>query len=295
MEDDARLAELLTDILREQGFDVFRAATLAEGRQLLARRPQLLLLDWTLPDGEGVSLIREARADPRLTHLPILMLTGRSRTDEKVAGFSLGADDYLTKPFEEAELCARVWALIRRTRRSLGASPLTGLPGNNEIEEEVLSRLARGLDFDAVYCDIDNFKPFNDRYGFAVGDRAIKLLSECLLEAARADFVGHIGGDDFVALAPAGHGESFANRAVAAFAERARGFHDEEDRARGWYESKDRQDRLQKFPLLSVTAAVVPTTVRRVRRYSELAEAAAGVKSAARKEKVSVRAEKRLE
>jgi PleD family two-component response regulator len=296
VEDDVRLAGLLVETLNAAGIRAVQAHTVAEARDRISDRPNLILMDWILPDGEGTSLIQEIRSDMLLAHIPILMLTGRSQVKEKITGFNSGADDYLTKPFEEPELVARVTALLRRNFRDLGASPLTGLPGNMNIEQEVEKRLAGGNPFDAVYFDINYFKPYNDRYGFARGDEAIRLLAQCAVEERRSNaFIGHIGGDDFVALLSAAEGETYANKVANSFFEKGKQLHDRSDVLRGYYESKDRQGNPQRFPLLSITAAVISTVTRHIQRYAELAQAAAELKAAAHKEGVSVRAEKRLE
>lgn len=115
IDDDVRLATMVRDYLAPSGFMVTLAANLAQGRELLARHPfDLLLLDLMLPDGDGLGLTRELRADPRWATLPLLMLTARGEPMDRILGLELGADDYLPKPFEPRELLARVKALLRR-------------------------------------------------------------------------------------------------------------------------------------------------------------------------------------
>ncbi len=296
VEDETDISFAIRDILQNQGHRVWCASTLAQARAQLKSSLNLILLDWNLPDGEGISLIHEIRRNVRLAHLPILMITGRQQTEEKVDGFSSGADDYLTKPFDERELNARVTALLRRSRQDRDASPLTGLPGNSRIQEEVEKRLSLGQDFDAIYCDIDRFKAFNDRYGFARGDEAILLLGDCMIEAAKPEeFVGHIGGDDFVALLDVERGKTYAQQVVESFKSQARALHDSKDQEQGFFEGRDRQDGALNLPLLSVTAVVVSTAVRRVQHYAELAQAAAELKSAARKAGTAIRSEQRID
>jgi diguanylate cyclase (GGDEF)-like protein len=294
VEDDAAMADLVKVCLAEKRVHVRHAASLAEGEKYLRDRPSLVVLDWNLPDGEGITLLETIRKDFLLAHTPVIMLTARHQVEEKVIGLSRGADDYLTKPFQRAELQARVTALLRRSLRDLGANPLTGLPGNAQIQDEVESRLSRSEHFDAVYCDINNFKAYNDRYGFVRGDEAIKIFAECLLaDNEPGTFVGHIGGDDFVVIMGPGRGEAFAAKTLDKFEKRRRDLHDLRDVARGSYEAVDRQGNVQQFPLLSVTAVVLSTPVRRIRHYAELGQYAAELKSAARREGVSIRPEKR--
>ena len=115
IDDDARLTAMVTDYLRRNGLEVDAAGSLAEGRERLSRNPyDALLLDLMLPDGDGLDLTRELRADPRTRRLPLLMLTARGEPTDRVVGLEIGADDYLPKPFEPRELLARVKALLRR-------------------------------------------------------------------------------------------------------------------------------------------------------------------------------------
>lgn len=149
IDDDSRLVAMVGDYLRGHGYLVDTALTLAEGRaKLRAESFDALLLDLMLPDGDGLDLTRELRADARFKRLPLLMLTARGESMDRVVGLELGADDYLPKPFEPRELLARVKALLRR------ASPS---PADDEVlrfgrlEIDLAARHAR---IDGNYCDL---------------------------------------------------------------------------------------------------------------------------------------------
>ena len=137
--------------------------------------------------------------------MPIIMLTAQGNEEDKLTGLELGADDYITKPFNPRELISRVKNTLLRIERNRWANPLTGLPGNTEIQSEINYRIAKDMLFSVLYLDVDNFKAYNDVYGFARGDTAIKLIADILMDAVSAfgsqnDFIGHIGGDDFVVI-----------------------------------------------------------------------------------------------
>ena len=127
----------------------------------------------------------------------------------------MGADDYIIKPFNNRELLSRVRNTLIRIDRNRCANPLTGLSGNIEIQSELNHRLANRFPIEVIYCDLDNFKAFNDVYGFAKGDSAIRLTADIIRDAVhqagtRDDFIGHIGGDDFLIITAPERAKIFA-------------------------------------------------------------------------------------
>jgi DNA-binding response OmpR family regulator len=149
IDDDARLSDMVGEYLRAAGFDIEVAGTLAAGRERLAAHPyDALVLDLMLPDGDGLDLCRELRAQPRTRQLPLLMLTARGEPMDRIVGLELGADDYLPKPFEPRELLARVKALLRRSAPSPGADAVMRF---GRLEIDLGERLAR---LDGTPCDL---------------------------------------------------------------------------------------------------------------------------------------------
>ena len=162
------------------------------------------------------------------------------------------------------------------------SNPLTGLPGNVEIERHILERLQSGLPFAVLYCDLDNFKAYNDCYGFSRGDDVILYTRDCLGKAAAIApagcFVGHQGGDDFVAVCSHDDWERVASSFVALFDHGIQRFYNEADRARGFILSKDRQDREKTFPMMSVSVAAVSSQNRRFDSFGEIVAKVSEVK-----------------
>ncbi len=162
------------------------------------------------------------------------------------------------------------------------ANPLTGLPGNVEIERHILDRLASGVGFAVLYCDLDNFKAYNDCYGFARGDQVILYTRDCLKKAAGTAaspcFVGHQGGDDFVVVCTHEDWERVASSFVALFDHGIGRYYNEADRERGFILSKDRQDREQRFPLMSVSVAAVSNQHRRFDSFGQIVATVSEVK-----------------
>jgi len=170
-----------------------------------------------------------------------------------------------------------------------GANPLTGLPGNTSIEREICSRLESGTPFDIAYLDIDNFKPFNDHYGFQKGDEVIKTLAEIISAeaagspAAAHPFCGHIGGDDFILITEALQGERLAARIIAAFEGERPAFHGPRDQAAGGYRACNRKGEPESFPLISLSVGIVNTSLSLVGSYAKLASLSTEVKKAAKR------------
>src|SRR6267143_2461762 len=222
-------------------------------------RFDLVLLDLGLPGMSGADLLRQVRQDPRTRFLPIVFLTAHSDRQAKLEQLEAGAEDFITKPYDADELLARVGAAVRRWSGLRAINPLSGLPGNPTITEEIEARLLRNEDFALLYVDIDRFKEFNDHYGFTRGDRVITMLAEILVHVAGPDqrFVGHIGGDDFVVLARTEEAESLAEGITRRFDEAIRSLYDPGDRARGWIEARDRGGRLRHFPFATGSIGIV--------------------------------------
>ncbi len=165
----------------------------------------------------------------------------------------------------------------------LDASPLTRLPGNLAIEHEIKERLTKGALFSLCHLDLDNFKPFADAYGYAWGSEVIKETAAVLEEAKQAeggegDFIGHIGGDDFVLIADPAGAERMCRWIVACFGERIGSFYNDEDRQQGFIVAKDRQGQMQEFPLITITVSMVTDDGRTYKSPLDMAKMAAEVK-----------------
>ncbi len=262
-DDDPDLRDILRSVLEPEGFAVIEAPNGEEAlRTIRAHPPDLIILDYMMPGMTGPQVCEQVKQDMLLRHIPVVMLTGKSELQDKVYGINAGADDYLVKPFEPQELLARVRMVLRRASRDLEANPLTKLPGNNTIQQELEHRLAEKQSLAVCYVDLDRFKAFNDHYGFKRGDEVIQATAKVLLQASRAhgsavDFVGHIGGDDFLVITTLERAEPLCEAIVNAFDAMAAQLYDEEDRVRGYLLHTDRKGQEVKVPLLSVSIALV--------------------------------------
>jgi DNA-binding response OmpR family regulator len=262
VDDDLHIRTILGFKLEQEGFRVIQAADGREALALLdAGEPDLVLLDVMMPGMDGFEVLNRLRSRFRSHNLPVIMLTAKGELDEKVRGLSEGANDYVLKPFVPEELMLRVRNMLRLSRNQRDANPLTGLPGNRAIEHELQKRLDAGVDFDFLYFDLDNFKAFNDHYGYARGDKMLALMAEILgraaLEAGPETFLGHVGGDDFVAVTEPGGAVAMAEAVLGDFDAQIRFLYEPGDWTRGGIEVRDRTGHTRSFPPVSVTVALV--------------------------------------
>ncbi|MFO0581372.1 MAG: response regulator [Anaeromyxobacter sp.] len=294
VDDDPAIRAICAEVLRSQGYEVLEAGTKGEARRLVVESsPQLLLVDVQLPDGDGFGLL-ESLADARAQEpFAAVFLSARGETADKVRGLRLGADDYLTKPFDAQELVARVDAVIRRREAALSTSPMTRLPGGRAIDREVERRIEARLPFALSYVDLDNLKAYNDTYGYAKADGVIFQTAGILRHAVAElggehGFVGHVGGDDFVLLNAPEKADLVCREIIGAFDRVIPLYYDKGDRERGYIEAVDRFGTQRKFPLLSLSIATVVVPPGRFANHADLAKSAADLKAKAKKLQGSV-------
>ena len=287
VEDDEATRGALRALLDDAGYVCDEASDGERAVAAMRDAPfDLVVLDLGLPGMSGTDVHRQLRRDPRTRFLPIVFLTAHSDRQVRLAELEAGAEDFITKPYDAEELLARVGAAVRRWSGMRAVNPLSGLPGNPTITEEIEARLAQNEDFALLYVDIDRFKEFNDHYGFTRGDRVITMLAEILIHVAGADqrFVGHIGGDDFVILARTDEAEALAEGITRRFDEAIRALYDPGDRARGCIEAHDRRGKLRRFPFATVSIGIVNVPPGRFNGATAVARAAAEVKEVAKRQ-----------
>ncbi len=287
IDDDADILDVLELTLSDR-FDVLKAANGAEGLiQARNGNPNIIITDYMMPVMNGPDFCKELRKDVLLTHIPIIMLTGKGDTKDMIKGINAGADDYLIKPFEPESLLARINMIVARTVRNLDANPLTHLPGNTSIMDELQSRIQSGGFFAVGYCDLDKFKLYNDKYGFEKGDDVIKATARILIQAAKASsgnniFIGHIGGDDFVFISDDAVADAISQKIIDDFDAAAPGFYSDEDRATGYIMGKDRQGNMIKAGLMSISIGIVSNAFSKITHVAEVGEIGAELKKFAK-------------
>ncbi len=279
VDDEQDIANMLKIYFTGQGYDVEVANrggdALERSQQQL---PQLIVLDINLPDIDGYTLCKTLRTNTRTKHIPIIFLTQKDERSDRIAGLELGADDYITKPFDIEELRLRIANAIRAAERMGLTDPRSGLPSGRLIED-ALRELLRMRDW--VYMDmrISHFEPFRDKYGFVAGDEVLRftamLISEIVdTKGSPEDFIGHPGGDNFVLITKPAYAEAIKTTLEKRFNEEVKSHYSYVDREQGGMKIDDGMGGTRLVPLLTLSIGVVSST-REFSDIREITEAAA--------------------
>jgi diguanylate cyclase (GGDEF)-like protein len=294
VDDEPHILQIIKFTLEKEGY---RVDTATDGAEALMRipefKPHLVILDVMMPKVNGYEVCRKMRQDFKMNQIPVIMLTARGDLGEKVKGLEGGANDYLIKPYSNEELLLRVKNVLEWNIKQKEANPLTGLPGNTAIERELKNRIGQKKPFSFLYIDIDNFKGFNDYYGYQKGDEIIGFLAGILTKTVeklgtKEDFIGHIGGDDFVMITSIARAEIMAQFIIEEFDQESLLVLKEGDIERGYLEVTNRQGEVHRVPLMSVTIALVVSSEDKIRHFAEINDIAKEVKTYGKKIKGSV-------
>ncbi len=287
VDDDPDILDVLNLTLSEL-YKVYQANNGKEALKMVQQvMPDLIVCDYMMPVMNGREFCKSLKKDILLRHIPFIMLTGKGEVQDRIGGIEAGVDDYMVKPFAPNELLARIKMILRRTSSSLDASPLTHLPGNTSIMEELQRCIDENKPFAVGYADLDKFKAYNDKYGFEKGDEVIKetarILIKCVREKAGDNsFVGHIGGDDFVFISADSLADEICTNVVNEFDQKSPSFYNDEDRNAGFIIGKNRQGNEEKFGLLSISIGIVSNATQSITHVGQISELGAELKKFAK-------------
>jgi len=243
--------------------------------------PNVLIVDMSSSDEHMITILNTLKGDPIFTHLPVLAVV------EEKAGLpewdSVLVEDYIWRAAVQEDLAQRARLAILRSERVVEVNPLTRLPGNISIIKTVQGLIDKGEIFAIAYADLDNFKPFNDHYGFSRGDEVIKMTGRLILNVVKnkqpkGSFVGHIGGDDFIFIVDADLVDETASEIVETFDKIISTFYDPAEREAGVIVSTDRQGNQKTFPLMTISIGITSNRNRAFSHYGELTEAVSEMK-----------------
>lgn len=248
---------------------------------VLFRPPDLIIYHFERSPEGFTTLVRDIKLHFNLVKLPIVLVLEQLET-ANLDDYLSAIDDFLMTNASASEILLRIKLSLRRIERVSDNNPLTGLPGNVSIERKLKEILESERPMGVAYVDLDNFKAYNDIYGFSRGDEMIKNVARLLVNSVnrwtKEGFVGHIGGDDFIFIAPFEVVEEIAKEVIRGFNSLIPSFVNKRDLERGYFISKDRQGNRVRFPLPSLSIAIVPVRKGKFRHIGEIAERASQVK-----------------
>jgi diguanylate cyclase (GGDEF)-like protein len=284
LSEDAQVQEFLSGLLQGEGYNLFTTAEQSQALEFLNSGSfNLVLADFESRHIKGIELCKNIRGNFRLHHLNIILLMDTKDPLNKIKGIYAGADDYIEKPIEAGELLARVKASLVRLTRDLDANPLTKLPGNVTLLKELEERMKTQLPLTVGYVDLNKFKEFNDRYGFEMGDKVIHHTATIIMDALgeygnSTDFLGHIGGDDFIFITAPNCTEEVCTKILKDFDKDIVSFYDKKDREQGYYMAKNRAGELCKIPIMSISIGVATNEQRKFTHIAEIIQIATELK-----------------
>jgi PleD family two-component response regulator len=279
-EDDVDISNMLKIYFGGLGYEVDTAMrgseALEKTRQVL---PHLIVLDIMLPDIDGYEVCRTLRTNTRTSHIPVIFLTQKDERSDRLQGLELGADDYITKPFDIEELKLRVQGAIRRSERESLTDPRSGLPAGRLIEEQ-LRRIIRETGWAFLDIRVNNFDAFKDVYGFVAADDVLRfagmLIGEVLDELGTpADFVGHAGGDNFVIITTDGASQGIRQKLKDRFNEEVKSHYNFMDRQQGFVLAPASEGKMEQFPLMTLAIGMVAPSQQSFSDIREITEMAA--------------------
>ncbi|MGC9467927.1 MAG: GGDEF domain-containing response regulator [Anaerolineae bacterium] len=280
VEDDADIGNMLQLYFTSEGYEVHLAPRGSVALDLARQQmPNVIVLDIMLPDIDGYEVCRQLRTNLRTSHIPIIFLTQKDERNDKIHGLELGADDYITKPFDVEELRLRIRNTIKSAEVASLTSPSTGLPSGRLIEEQ-LRELLRNEGWGLLYIGIDGLEPFSEVYGFVAGEEVLRFTGMLLNEAVDEhgtpdDFVGHIGGDDFIVLTQASKVGDIRQAVIERFNADVGTHYDFMTRRQGYLVAKDEEGNEVQSPLMRLAVGTLTAQDGPFTDIREITEAAA--------------------
>ncbi len=284
--EDTAYEDDVGQFLEEQndGFAVQKAESFLQAIDMVySDPPDLVIVNQSSHEEGWKDFCTRIKVDNVLRHLPIVIVLDPDGLSSDIDWEDLPVDDYLPKPMVANDVKSRVSLIFARAARVRDANPLSHLPGNYSIMRQIQGCIDRQSHFEVAYLDLDNFKSYNDKYGFLRGDEIIKMTARLLTNAVRkldypGGFVGHVGGDDFVMIVLPDKMDGVCQEIIKNFDLIVGDFYDEDDRIGGGIASTNRKGEKENFPLMSISIAVVTNEHRAVKHIGEVSAIAAEIK-----------------
>ena len=288
VEDIEDLVNILKENFKNARELIFKSISTDALSEHLLDVPALIIINEDkLKYNNLIDVCRMIRNNEDNSITPIMVVTSNTSLEHKREILREEADYYIAQPLDLDCLHYVIKNILKLLYRNRGISPLTKLPGNLPIQSELRKRLMKKQEFAVLYFDLDNFKAYNDTYGFLEGDEIIKQTARIILKNVNADenihnFVGHIGGDDFVALVTNENYEEICQNIILEFDRKILDYFTEADKERGYLEVPNRKGIIEEFPLVSLSIGVVEVSKGRFHNVLEIGEVGAQVKHLAK-------------
>lgn len=284
VEDDFDISNMLRIYFSGQGYEVEVAPRGNDALAITRKQiPDLIMLDIMLPDMNGYDVCRELRTTTRTSHIPIIFLTQRDERSDRIAGLELGADDYVTKPFDIEELKLRAQNAITAAKRQKDIDPKSNLPTGSLIEDHLRGLMRSDKPWTYLDIKIDAFDLFTEVYGFVAGDEVIRFMAMLMGEVVDEqgtpdDFVGHPGRDNFIIITHSENAEKVQEILKERFNEEVKQHYTFIDRERGYLLVPDSSNGERRGELMTLGIGAVSTRTRQFSDIREVTELAAEVR-----------------
>ena len=287
IDNDHQLEETLKKIFKDNKDYRITKVTTKDLYIALKNIPSLIIVNEDNISEDACKICKEIKNDEDNSITPIIIVTSNKDHNHKLEMLKLGVAHYIRHPIDEEYLYYTIENVLNLLYTNRRMSPLTGLPGNVQIQAEMKKRLLNKENFSMMYFDLDNFKAYNDVYGFMKGDEIIKFTAKVILKNLHTDeyddsFVGHIGGDDFIGIVSNKDCEKICQNIIADFDSNVKRYYTEKDSQKGYIEVANRKGIVEQFPLTSISIGVVEVRKDKFTNVLEIGEAGASVKHLAK-------------
>ena len=290
IDDTGEVFDLACEILKKEREEYDITRTLSDKVSItmgLEEIPSLIIVNGDGLERDLLKVCEFIRKNPDNLSTPMIVTATKKKDTERIEILKRTVEYYIQKPLHKKYFYYTIKNLSRLIEANRCISNLTGLPGNAQIEIELKRRISGKKAFAVLYADLDNFKAYNDKYGFMNGDEVIKFTANCMRESIqeygiKGDFLGHIGGDDYVAIVDFTNARKIGRDIIKRFEANIGYFYSEEDNESGFIKIANRKGKIEKFPLMTLTVAMVSNKYKKYTSVLELGEEGAQVKKKAK-------------
>ena len=287
IDDDESSLPIFRELFKEDNEFKFIGVKTEQIDIALKNIPFLIIINEDAIDRDVLEVCEKIRTDEDNKITPIIVVSSNTDRKHRINVLSKSVEYYIKKPVDTDYLYYTVKNLNRLLSINRRISPLTGLPGNIQIHAELKKRISKGEEFSVLYLDLDNFKAYNDVYGFLKGDQIIEFTAQTITKCVHEtflenSFIGHIGGDDFIAIVPSVEVDEICQSIIANFDKNVMKFFTEQDIEKGYIEVANRKGIIEQFALTSISIGVVIVEKGRFSNILEIGDVGAQVKHMAK-------------